>query len=284
MTTGCCEPRQAGESRHEGRDRKKARTVPAGCSAISPTSTTQTTGPPCTTGQGKDRAAPVSRQRPADREPPRTRRHRRTGQRTGRPPRGPGHPHNRTRERENISLDLYLVTVPYSAANPPSGPAVAGLFPSRGPLAAPDSRRTTPPRPATPPRIPFSASPRQIRAFCASDSRRGRRHSWRSKRPPRQTPRLSLQPAWQPRPPGIPPRRPATRATSEPACRGSPHPLIAPLTCCGRRRSRGPHMRRQRPVHADRPAVPPGSSEPRASARQTAHAAPPPSRRGCRLR
>ena len=195
MTTGCCEPRQAGSQ--DTRVETERRRGPYQRLVVrSHRPARRTQAPPCTTGQGKNRAAPVSRQRPADREPPRTRRHRRTGQRTGRPPRGPGHPHDRTREKD-LSVSTYISspcpTPP--RIRPPAPPLL--VFPHPAALwRPPDSRRTTPPRPATPPRIPFSASPSRIRAFCASDSRRGRRHSRRTKRPLRQTPRLSFQPGW----------------------------------------------------------------------------------------
>jgi len=106
MTTGCCEPRQAGSQ--DTRVETERRRGPYQRLVVrSHRPARRTQAPPCTTGQGKNRAAPVSRQRPADREPPRTRRHRRTGQRTGRPPRGPGHPHDRTRAKD-LSVSTYI--------------------------------------------------------------------------------------------------------------------------------------------------------------------------------
>ncbi len=132
MTTGCCEPRQAGSQDTRVETERRSGTVTAACSAH--TSAHPVYGGIRSTADGH--ASPV-RQAGQAQQPVRVRTCTTTGSRRGladrhevtaTPPTGRG--------RRPPSLDLYLVTVSYSAANPAAAPpllAYALLCGFRGP-------------------------------------------------------------------------------------------------------------------------------------------------------
>lgn len=187
MTTGYCEPRQAGSQDTRVETARRSQTLARGVvRSRLITHTPEACGYPAqkageANGQRKDR--PTDKTRQGSGRGPAEHHEDTTGQPTG-------------RGRRTPSLDPYLITVSYPAANPAQTPTVTGLPSVPRPPPSPVSRPTCARRPHTPPPMPHFAWPSRLRAFSRSGSRRGKHRSRRTNRPLRPRPGSSFQPGW----------------------------------------------------------------------------------------